>query len=54
MSGFFGYKLSEVAVLALLLLALIPVSKAAANFNFLPIVVGQHVTFNPGHILIRC
>jgi len=40
MSGFFGYKLSEVAVLALLLLALIPVSKAAANFNFLPIVVG--------------
>jgi len=40
MSGFFGYKLSEVAVTALLLLALIPVSKATAAFNFLPIVGG--------------
>jgi hypothetical protein len=40
MSGFFGYKLSEVAVTALLLLALIPVSKATTAFNFLPIVGG--------------
>jgi hypothetical protein len=40
MSGFFGYKLSEVAVTALLLLAIIPVSKATTAFNFLPIVGG--------------
>jgi hypothetical protein len=40
MSGFFGYKLSEVAVLALLLLALIPISKAAAASNYLPLVAG--------------
>lgn len=40
MSGFFGYKLSEVAVTALLLLALIPISKATTAFNFLPIVGG--------------
>jgi hypothetical protein len=40
MSGFFGFKLSEVAVVALLLLALIPVSKAASASNYLPIVSG--------------
>ena len=40
MSGFFGYKLSEVAVVALLLLALIPIAKAASASNYLPIVVG--------------
>ena len=40
MSGFFGYKLSEVAVVALLLLALIPITKAASASNYLPIVAG--------------
>ena len=40
MSGFFGYKLSEVAVLVILLVAVIPVAKSAAAFNFLPIVSG--------------
>jgi len=40
MSGFFGYKLSEVAVTALLLLALIPIAKSASASNYLPIVVG--------------
>jgi hypothetical protein len=40
MSGFFGYKLSEVAVMSLLLLALIPIAKAASASNYLPIVVG--------------
>ena len=40
MSGFFGYKLSEVAVLVILLVAVMPVAKAAAAFNFLPIVFG--------------
>jgi cytoskeletal protein RodZ len=40
MSGFFGYKLSEVAVLVLLLVAVIPVAKSAAAFNFLPIILG--------------
>jgi hypothetical protein len=44
MSGFFGYKLSEVATVAVMLLAFIPVSKAAAAFNFLP-VIGCVVTF---------
>jgi hypothetical protein len=40
MSGFFGYKLSEVAILVILLVAVIPVAKSAAAFNFLPIVSG--------------
>ena len=40
MSGFFGYKLSEVAVLVILLVAVIPVAKSAAAFNFLPVVSG--------------
>jgi hypothetical protein len=40
MSGFFGYKLSEVAVLVILLVAVIPISKSAAAFNFLPIILG--------------
>ena len=40
MSGFFGYKLSEVAVLVILLVAVIPVAKSAAAFNFLPIASG--------------
>lgn len=40
MSGFFGYKLSEVAVLVILLVAVIPVAKSAVAFNFLPIVSG--------------
>jgi hypothetical protein len=40
MSGFFGYKLSEVAVLVILLVAVIPIAKSAAAFNFLPIVSG--------------
>ncbi|NDH66823.1 MAG: hypothetical protein EBY22_02730 [Gammaproteobacteria bacterium] len=40
MSGFFGYKLSEVAVLVILLVAIIPISKSAAAFNFLPIILG--------------
>ena len=40
MSGFFGYKLSEVAVVALLLLALIPIAKAASASNYLPLVAG--------------
>ena len=40
MSGFFGYKLSEVAVVALLLLALIPITKAASASNYLPLVAG--------------
>lgn len=44
MSGFFGYKLSEVATVAVMLLAFIPVSKTAAAFNFLP-VIGCVVTF---------
>ena len=44
MSGFFGYKLSEVATVAVMLLAFIPVSKAVAAFNFLP-VIGCVVTF---------
>jgi hypothetical protein len=44
MSGFFGYKLSEVATVAVMLLAFIPVTKAAAAFNFLP-VIGCVVTF---------
>jgi len=40
MSGFFGYKLSEVAVLVILLVAIIPITKSAAAFNFLPIILG--------------
>ena len=40
MSGFFGYKLSEVAVLVILLVAVIPIAKSAAAFNFLPFVSG--------------
>jgi hypothetical protein len=40
MSGFFGYKLSEVAVLVVLLVAVIPIAKSAAAFNFLPVVFG--------------
>jgi hypothetical protein len=40
MSGFFGYKLSEVAVLVILLVAVIPIAKSAAAFNFLPVVSG--------------
>jgi hypothetical protein len=40
MSGFFGYKLSEVAVLVILLVAVIPIAKSAAAFNFLPIILG--------------
>lgn len=40
MSGFFGYRLSEVAVVALMLLALIPIAKSASASNYLPIVVG--------------
>jgi hypothetical protein len=40
MSGFFGYKLSEVAVLVILLVAIIPIAKSAAAFNFLPIILG--------------
>ena len=40
MSGFFGYKLSEVAVLVILLVAIMPIARAAAAFNFLPIVSG--------------
>ena len=44
MLGFFGYKLSEVATVAVMLLAFIPVTKAAAAFNFLP-VIGCVVTF---------
>ena len=44
MSGFFGYKLSEVATLAVMLLAFLPVVKSAAAFNFLPII-GCLLTF---------
>jgi hypothetical protein len=44
MSGFFGYKLSEVATVAVMLLAFIPVAKSAAAFNFLPII-GCLLTF---------
>jgi hypothetical protein len=44
MSGFFGYKLSEVATVAVMLLAFIPVAKSAASFNFLPII-GCLLTF---------
>ena len=40
MSGFFGYKLSEVAVLVILLVAVIPIAKSAAAFNLLPVVSG--------------
>jgi len=40
MSGFFGYKLSEIAVLVVLLVAVIPIAKSAAAFNFLPVVFG--------------
>jgi len=44
MSGFFGYKLSEVSTVAVMLLAFIPVAKSAAAFNFLPII-GCLLTF---------
>ena len=40
MSGFFGFKLSEVAVVAILLVAVLPVAKAAKANNFLPIIFG--------------
>jgi hypothetical protein len=40
MSGFFGYKLSEVAVLVILLVAIIPIAKSAAASNVLPIILG--------------
>ena len=40
MSGFFGFKLSEVAVVAILLVAILPVAKAAKANNFLPIIFG--------------
>lgn len=40
MSGFFGFKLSEVAVVAILLVAVLPVAKAAKANNFLPIIAG--------------
>jgi len=40
MSGFFGFKLSEVAVVAILLVAIFPVAKAAKANNFLPIIFG--------------
>jgi hypothetical protein len=40
MSGFFGYKLSEVAVLVILLVAVIPIAKSAAASNVLPIILG--------------
>ena len=40
MSGLFGYKLSEVAVLVILLVAIIPVAKSGAAFNFLHVVSG--------------
>jgi hypothetical protein len=40
MSGFFGFKLSEVATLAILLVAILPVAKAAKANNFLPIIAG--------------
>jgi hypothetical protein len=44
MSGFYGYKLSEVATVAVMLLAFIPIAKSAAAFNFLP-VIGSFLTF---------
>jgi hypothetical protein len=40
MSGFFGFKLAEVAVVAILLVAILPVAKAAKANNFLPIIFG--------------
>jgi hypothetical protein len=40
MSGFFGFKLSEVAVIVILLVAILPVAKAAKANNFLPIIFG--------------
>jgi len=40
MSGFFGFKLSEVATLAILLVAILPVAKAAKANNILPIIAG--------------
>ena len=40
MSGFFGFKLSEVAVVAILLVAVLPVAKAAKANNILPIIFG--------------
>lgn len=40
MSGFFGFKLSEVAVVAILLVAVLPVAKAAKANNFLPVIFG--------------
>ena len=40
MSGFFGYKLSEVAVLVILLVAVIPIARSAAASNVLPVILG--------------
>jgi hypothetical protein len=40
MRDFFGFKLSEVAVTVVLLVAVIPLVRATAAFNFLPLIFG--------------
>ena len=40
MRDFFGFKLSEVAVTIVLLVAVIPLVRATAAFNFLPLIFG--------------